>query len=136
MKIRNYKNSDFLELEKLLKDTELFVEGLDNEKVFSSKIKHDPDSIIVGSENGKIIGVVVYVFDPWVSTIFHLGVHPSYQRKGFGSKLLNEAEKRLKQRGVSSVGIYVSQLNDEVIDFYEKREYYFFENYDCLEKKF
>ncbi|MBI2579337.1 MAG: GNAT family N-acetyltransferase [Candidatus Aenigmarchaeota archaeon] len=85
------------------------------------KIKHDPESIIVAEEGGKIIGCVFIIYDPWSSFIYRLGVLPKYRRKGLGTKLMEEAERILKERGTNPITLFVREDNGEVIDFYKKR---------------
>jgi ribosomal protein S18 acetylase RimI-like enzyme len=53
--------------------------------------------MIVAVEDDKVVGTVFIIYDPWDSFVYHLGVHPNYQRRGIGSALMEEAEKRLKE---------------------------------------
>lgn len=135
MDLRNYRSSDFRDVQRLLVSTGLFQKDLDKKEVFNRKREQDKESIILAIECEKVVGCVFFVYDPWISTIFHLGVHPDYRNQGFGSRLIGEAESRLKRRGLDSVGIYVLPDNKPALEFYEKRGYRSFGNYTCLEKK-
>ncbi len=136
MKLKNYQDSDFAQLEELLKTSGLFQPNLDTQNIYSAKIKSDDESIILAVQDNRIVGCVFFVYDPWISTIFHLGVHPEYRNNGIATQLLSDAEKIIQDRGVNSVGIYVEDKNEKILEFYRKRGYNEFDSYLCLEKRF
>ncbi|MEK6952225.1 MAG: GNAT family N-acetyltransferase [Nanoarchaeota archaeon] len=121
MQIRNYQDQDFQRLVELLKATENYYEPLDTRENLKIKIGHDPNSIIVLEDDNKLVGTVFICYDPWCSFIYHLSVHPNYQKKGLGSKLMDEAEKRLKEAGIRRPTLFVTEKNQQVIEFYKKR---------------
>jgi len=55
------------------------------------------------------------------SMIFHLGVHPEYRQQGIASKLMDEAEGRLKSYGTRIITLFVDEENDKAIGLYKKR---------------
>ena len=65
------------------------------------KLKNkEPDgSIIIADVNGKIVGCIFFTWDGWDSSLYRLAVHPDYRKQGLGTKLLEEAENRLKKLG-------------------------------------
>lgn len=136
IKIRYYKNKDFPQLEQLLKDTGIYYQALDKKNILKKKIDYDPESIIVAEDNKKICGTVFIIYDPWAPFIFHLGVHPDYQRKGLGSKLMEKAEGILKERGTIIPTLFVEEENQEVVDFYKKRGWKVLGSTLCMEKEF
>jgi ribosomal protein S18 acetylase RimI-like enzyme len=97
MNLRNYQDADFPGLDEVLKASGIYCEPLDQRHTFQRKIEHDPTSMIVAVEDDKVVGTVFIIYDPWDSFVYHLGVHPNYQRRGIGSALMEEAEKRLKE---------------------------------------
>jgi len=114
---------DWPRLIELLKATDLFWETGDSEESFAKKIAHDPGSIIVLEWEDKIIGMIVTVYDPWASFIWHLAIDPKFQGHGFGHLLAEEAENRLKARGTTSVNGYVVSTNRNSLTFLKKRGY-------------
>ena len=120
MQIRNYKDSDFPQLKKLLEDTNLYYKPLDKKEIFKKKIDYDQESIIIAEDNNKIIGTVFIIYDPWNSFVYHLGVHPDYRKLGLGNQLMDEAEKRLKARGMNRPTLFVEEDNEKVLEFYKK----------------
>lgn len=123
LKIRNYQDEDSSKLEQLLKDTGLYYEPLDKKEIFKKKIEYDPESIIIAEDNDKLVGTVFIIYDLWNSCIYHLGVHPDYRNKGIASKLMDEAEGRLKAKGIEKITLFVDEENHKAIDFYKKREW-------------
>lgn len=132
MTIRQYKKKDYRQLKKILEKGNLFVPHLDTPEILEDKITKDPESIIVAEEKGKLIGIVYFIYDPWASSIFHLAVHPDFRNRGIGSELLDTAERILKGRGTSFVGVYIDSKD---LSFYQKRNYEPFGMYLCMEKK-
>lgn len=123
MEIRNYSDKDYEKLEKLLKDAGIYSPVFDSRKNFKKKVDYEPDSIILVEENGKIIGTVFIVYDPWNPWILHLAVDKEYRKKGIGSLLFEVAEKRIKARGNSGVTGFVPEQKKEVVEFCKKRGY-------------
>lgn len=132
--IRNYKDDDSSKLEQLLKDIGIYYEPLDKKDIFKKKVEHDPESIILAEDDDKLIGTVFIIYDPWHSCVYHLGVHPDYRNEGIANKLMNEAEKRLKARGIEKVTLFVEEENSKVVDFYKKRGWNICGKTICMEK--
>jgi amino-acid N-acetyltransferase len=61
-------------------------------------------SFIVAEDEGKIVGCcAVAFFTTDLAEVRSIAVHESYQKKGVGSLLLDEAERQLKEEGVRRV---------------------------------
>ena len=135
MQIRNYNDADFPKLEELLKATGIYYEPLDKREIFQKKIRHNPESIIVAEDNGRIVGAVFTIYDPWNSFVYHLGVHPDYRGKGLANGLMDEAERRLKARGIARPTLFVEEQNSEVVEFYKKRGWFVLYKVFCMEKQ-
>ncbi len=119
--IRNYQDSDFENLVNLLKVSNLYSEKVDKRAIYKRKIEYDPDSMIIFEDNGKVVGCIFIVYDPWSSYVYHLGVHPEYKNRGIGSTLLEEAERRLKSRGIEMATAFIGESNDISYQFFTKR---------------
>ncbi len=122
MKIRNYRDSDFPSVERLLKETGIH-EPYDEREVFKRKIVQDPESIIVVEDGERILGCVFLIHDDWNSFIFHLCVHPEHRDRGFGKCLLKKAEDILKSRGATRCMLFVEGRNRKAAEFYRKMEW-------------
>ena len=135
IQIRNYKEAEFPQFEQLLKDIGIYYEPLDRRDILKKKIEHDPEAILVAEENGRSIGTVFILYDSWCSFVYHLRVHPDYRRQGVSNKLMGEAERILKARGINRPTLFVEEDNKQVVEFYEKRGWFFLYKVFCMEKE-
>jgi ribosomal protein S18 acetylase RimI-like enzyme len=85
------------------------------------KLQRDPDLFIVAEFNGLLIGSVLGGFDGRRGMVYHLAVDDSYRKKGIGTMLMNELEKRMKQKGCIRSYLLVTHDNAEAIRFYETK---------------
>ena len=65
IQIRNYKEAEFPQFEQLLKNIGIYYEPLDTRDILKKKIEHDPEAILVAEENGRLVGTVFILYDPW-----------------------------------------------------------------------
>jgi len=133
MHIRNYNDADFPQLERLLKITKIYYAPLDKRYILKKKIEHDPESIIIAEDGENIIGTVFIIYDPWNSFVYHLAVHPDHRGRGLANKLMDEAEGRLKARGMNRPTLFVEEENPSV-EFYKKRGWFVLYKVFCMEK--
>jgi ribosomal protein S18 acetylase RimI-like enzyme len=119
--VRNCRPNEVTRVIELLKATELFWEIGDREEVFAKKLEFDPDSVLVMEHEGKIMGTVSTIYDPWASFWWHLAIESRYQGRGLAHLLADEVEKRLKARGTTSVNGYVLPSNRNSLSFLKKR---------------
>lgn len=132
--INNYISGEFEQLKEVLVSSGVYYEDTDKEEHIEAKLEHDPNSIIVARDEGNIIGTVFTIYDPWNPFIFHLGVKTEYEKKGIGSMLMQEAEKRILERGCPEMTIFVTEGNEKVHQFYQKRGWRVIYNVACLVK--
>jgi ribosomal protein S18 acetylase RimI-like enzyme len=95
-----------------VKKTGLYFDPIDdNPGWYSQKWRHDPSSLIVAVDNKRIVGTVMFSFDPVLSVIAHLGVLPKYRRMGVGRTLLRMAMERIADKGGNYVAGYIVHTN-------------------------
>lgn len=121
--VRKCKIRETPRLIELLKKTGLLWKSGDTIDAFQKKLIHDPESILVLDYGGKIIGMVVFIYDPWASFLWHLTIDPQYQGRGLGHMLIHEAEKLLEKRGTTSSNGFVMPANNHSRSFLKKRGY-------------
>ena len=83
------------------------------------KLQRDPDLFILAEINGLIIGSVLGGFDGRRGMVYHLAVDDAYRKKGIGTVLMNELEKRMKQKGCIRSYLLVTRDNLDAIRFYK-----------------
>ncbi len=84
------------------------------------KLKRDPDLFLVGEAEGELIASVIGGFDGRRGMIYHLAVAKPYRSRGIGSQLMEEVEKRLRERGCIRCYLLVTTDNDEAMQYYRR----------------
>lgn len=123
MQIRNYKDEDFPQLDRLLTEAGIKWVSIDKREIFKKKIEQDPESIIVAEEDKKIIGTIFFVYDAWAPYILHLAVDSNHREKGIGSILFQTAEQRLRARKTETVFGIIREENQKVLKYCTKKGY-------------
>jgi ribosomal protein S18 acetylase RimI-like enzyme len=85
------------------------------------KLQRDPDLFLVAETGGRIIGTVLGGYDGRRGLVYHLAVAVQYRKNGIGALLMEELERRLRDRGCLKCYLLVLPDNQGSIDFYEKR---------------
>ena len=76
--------------------------------------------LVAKDENKKIVGLVtVLKMDNDLAQIARLYVHPDYQRRGIGLRLLNESIDRLRR--FKTIRVEIEEKNKKGINFYLKQ---------------
>jgi ribosomal protein S18 acetylase RimI-like enzyme len=97
----------------------IHVRRSDEKQELAKKIQRDPDLFLIAEVNGKIIGTVLGGFDGRRGMVYHLAVEARYRKKGLGVLLMNELEKRMKEKGCIRSYLLVTKDNLDAIRFYE-----------------
>lgn len=122
--IRKLKLSDFSEAVSLWEKAGLNLANIRVEfSEFQSMIRLDSSACFVLVFGGSIIGSVLGTFNGRRAWVYHLVIDPKYQSKGYGSILLETAEKELKQKGAHKINLSVLNTNLKVLPFYTKNGY-------------
>jgi ribosomal protein S18 acetylase RimI-like enzyme len=93
----------------------------DEPQEIEKKLRRDPDLFLVAEMDGRIIGSVLGGFDGRRGMMYHLAVDQLYRKHGIGALLVDELERRLRDRGCIRYYLLVTQDNEAAIHFYEKR---------------
>lgn len=124
MKIKLIKPEDFSKLLTLWNEAGLSVVNFKREQQeLSTLLKLNLDSCLVATINKKIIGSIIGAFNGRRVWIYHLAIHPNWQNKGLGSKLLKKIESIFKKKGATKILLGVSFNNLSTCSFYEKSGY-------------
>jgi ribosomal protein S18 acetylase RimI-like enzyme len=70
-----------------------------------------------------IAGVLVLMQEPDAMLIYSVAVHPDYQRRGFGLRLLALAEAEARRAGYASVRLYTNSMMEANIALYRHLGY-------------
>lgn len=92
----------------------------DEPQEIAKKLQRDADLFLVAETEGKIIGTVMGGFDGRRGMVYHLAVAQGFRRRGIAAGLMEELEKRLREKGCIRYYLLVTKDNQAAIQFYEK----------------
>jgi ribosomal protein S18 acetylase RimI-like enzyme len=108
---------------KLERDPDLFIVAERRSSHGGHAAAGDSSSTAADSHATEIVGTVLGGFDGRRGMMYHLAVQVDYRRYGLGSLLMDELERRLRQKGCIRYYLLVTTDNDDAIHFYEKRDW-------------
>lgn len=82
-----------------------------------------PDLLLVGTLGARVVATVVVGWDGHRGWLYHLAVAPDCRRRGFGARMVREAEARLRALGCPKVNLQIHAANREVVAFYARVGY-------------
>ena len=118
MLIRPYQPTDEEEVITLWKACDLVKPQNDPRKDIARKRAVDPELLLVGTLDEKIVASVMVGYDGHRGWINYLAVAPELRRGGLGRKLMEEAERLLRLRGCPKINLQVRTSNLDVLAFY------------------
>ncbi len=124
MKVRTMVKKDVNDIYSFWQESGLFVRSVQREKEeVELLIKHNPDTCFIIEKGKKIIGSIFGAFNGRRAWIYHLCIHPQYQKKGYGSLLLKKTEDELRKKGATKIllGVFLTSL--KIVPFYKKSGY-------------
>ena len=118
--IRPFKEVDEEELVTLWKICKLTVPWNDPYKDIARKIKVQPELLLVGQLEDKLIASVMAGYDGHRGWINYFAVHPNFQARGYGGQLMENVEDRLRKLGCPKMNLQIREGNDNVFSYYQK----------------
>jgi ribosomal protein S18 acetylase RimI-like enzyme len=83
------------------------------------KLRVDPELFLVAVEEDLVlVGSVMAGYEGHRGWINYLAVDPSHRRQGLGTRLMDEAEGLLAERGCPKINLQIRSDNADVIAFY------------------
>src|SRR3989344_8980821 len=82
--IREMIGPDIDDVIELLKTCGLYYQEVDTHDNFEKKLRIDKDFMLVVEDRKRVIGFVMASYDGWVAMVWHLGILPSFRRRGLG----------------------------------------------------
>ena len=124
MQIRAFTPADQQAVVQLWKDCELVRPWNDPAKDIARKLSVSPELFLIGTNGqGLLMATVMVGYDGHRGWINYLAVHPSHQRQGHASQLMQQAEQLLTERGCPKLNLQVRAGNEVVIALYESLGY-------------
>ena len=118
LEIRAYRESDQDAVIGLWKECGLVMPWNDPRKDIYRKLNNQRDMFLVGSIGSKVVAAVMTGYDGHRGWINYLAVDTDKQKRGFGRRLMAEAEARLREKGCPKINLQVRNTNADVVEFY------------------
>ncbi len=118
LEIRAYRESDQDAVVRLWKECGLVMPWNDPKKDIYRKLNTQRDMFLVGSIGSKVVATVMAGYDGHRGWINYLAVDTANQKRGFGRRLMAEAEVRLREKGCPKINLQVRNTNADVVEFY------------------
>jgi len=93
----------------------------DQPEEIEKKLQRDPDLFLVAEMDGQMVGTVIGGFDGRRGMVYHLAVSAEYRRQGLASRLMDEIESRLREKGCRKAYLLVKKDNPQAVALYENR---------------
>ena len=93
------------------------------DKDIDRKLKVDPDLFLIGLSENLAIASVMGGYEGHRGWINYLVVSPGYRRQGYGRKIMEAVEARIKNKGCPKINLQVRDSNADVIAFYNALGY-------------
>ena len=82
-------------------------------------VRESSDLFLVAEQDGRLVGTVIAGWDGWRGHIYHIAVLPAWRRRGVGTSLVSEAERRLVARGARRIVCLVLHEDAQAVAFWE-----------------
>ncbi len=104
------------------------------EVAIPAKLAIQPDLFLVACDGDQVIGTTLAGYDGHRGWLYSVAVLSGHRRRGVGTALLREAERRLLALGCAKIGLQIVPENAAVAEFY-RRQGYEVEPKICMGKK-
>ena len=119
LRIRSYHAADESAVIDLWHRCNLVVPPNNPHKDIEMKRKVQPDLFFVGTIGDRVVATAMAGYDGHRGWVYYLAVDPDYRRQRIGSRMMQEVESALKNRGCIKINLQVRTSNRAVIAFYE-----------------
>ena len=133
--IRNARKTDVPHVLQLWKKFGEYHGWLDTPKALAWRIEKQGDLLLLAEAEGEIVGSVMGSYDGRFAFVARLVVAPGYRKKGIATKLMQELETRLRDKGASQVSLLIEDNNDPAISLYKKMNYKLQEDVSYMRKR-
>ena len=123
--IREYRTEDYESVLELWAGAGLPFkpEGRDRKDSIDTQVRQPNMIFLVAESEGTLVGTVIATHEGRKGWINRLAVDPGFRRRGIGSRLVREAEDRLKGLGMDVLACLIEEGNDASVRTFETLGY-------------
>ena len=118
LQIRVYRESDQDAVVALWRESGLVRPWNDPVKDIHRKLRVQRDLFLVGTVDGRLVATVMAGYEGHRGWINYLAIAKECRKRGFGRRLMDEAEARLRALGCPKINLQIRSSNAEVVTFY------------------
>ena len=126
-RIREFRMEDYEAVVNLWEKVGLAKQGESTKESFLEQQKLAKDLFLVYEVDGKVVGTVIGGWDGWRAWIYRIAVDPEHQRRGLGSRLIAEIEKRLEAKGGRKFRALILAGNEVSKSLFEANGFYMYD---------
>jgi ribosomal protein S18 acetylase RimI-like enzyme len=93
------------------------------ESSIAAKLKDSPDLLLVAVDDDHVVGTIMAGYDGHRGWLYSVAVRKSHRGSSIGSKLVEEAEARLRALGCHKINLQIRTDNHRVANFYRSLGY-------------
>ena len=123
LEIRAYRESDQDAVVALWRECGLVVPWNDPRKDIHRKLRIQREMFLVGSLGSRLVATVMVGYEGHRGWINYLAVATECRKRGFGRRLMDEAETHLRNMGCPKINLQVRSTNVDVVTFYRRIGY-------------
>ena len=135
VKIRNIQKEDISQIIELWQKFGEYHRWLDTPESLARRIEEQGDLFLLAETEDEIVGSVMGSYDGRFAFVARLVVVPAYRRKGIATKLMEELERRLREKGAVQGSLLIERDNHSAMSLYEKMGYEFFKDVCYMRKR-
>ena len=94
-----------------------------SKREFRNYLRFPGAECVIAEENGKAIGFCLTAHQQARGYIITIDVLEKFRRRGVGTALLSEVERRLAAHGVNEIGLETATGNESAIAFWQRHGY-------------
>lgn len=118
VRVRAFKESDEARVIELWTFAGLVRAWNDPKKDIARKLKVQRELFLVAELEGTVVGVVMAGYEGHRGWVNYLAVDIGQRRRGIGSALMRDAERRLRLLGCPKINLQVRAENSDIQAFY------------------
>ena len=119
MKIEKFKIEYYDEVVELWRRAGIEMVSSDTIDEVTRVLNRNPDLILIGKVEEKVIAVVIGTFDGRRGYVHHLAVDPNYQKMGFGKTIMDALIEQFRKMNIHKVHLFIEKSNKSVVKFYK-----------------
>lgn len=118
LEIRPFKRAEETDVVRLWLACNLVVPWNDPVQDIRRKLRVQRELFLVGLSNGRLVATVMSGYEGHRGWINYLAVAPEHRRQGFGRRMMEAAEIRLRELGCPKINLQVRRSNIQAANFY------------------